>query len=158
MFGLQFAAFVFANILLQTPIGRATDFYGRKLLIVAGLVLLIPTTLAQGLIYDSWLLFGARFAQGAAGAMVFSPAMALAGDLAPDEGSGSTLSIITMSFGFGIAIGPLLSGFLVEFGFVVPFAIGAALSAIGAVLVQSQVHEVTTPEGLTITSVLATDT
>ncbi len=30
MFGLQFAAFVFAHIVLQAPIGRATDFYGRR--------------------------------------------------------------------------------------------------------------------------------
>ena len=145
MFGLQFAAFVLAQILLQAPIGRATDFYGRKRFIVVGMALLVPTTFVQGIVLDSWLMFAARFAQGVAGAMVFAPGLALAGDLATETSSGSTLSVLTMAFGFGVAVGPLFSGFLVEFGFVVPFAFAAALAAIGLVLVQTQVDEVRTP-------------
>lgn len=143
-FGLQFAAFVIAQIALQAPIGRATDFYGRKGFIVLGTALLIPTTLAQGIVTDSLLMFIARFLQGVAGAMVFAPALALAGDIAPEDESGSTLSVLTMSFGFGVAIGPLLSGFLVELGFIVPFAFGAGLAAIGVILVQTQVEETVT--------------
>ena len=142
MFGLQFAAFVLAQILLQAPIGRATDFYGRKRFIVLGTVLLVPTTLAQGIVLDPWLMFGARFFQGVAGAMVFAPGLALAGDIAREGESGATLSVLTMAFGFGVAFGPLASGFLVELGFVVPFAFGAGLAAVGAVLVQTQVDEV----------------
>ncbi|MEF8937904.1 MFS transporter [Halobacteriaceae archaeon SHR40] len=145
MFGLQFAAFVLAQIFLQAPIGRATDFYGRKRFIVLGMALLIPTTLVQGFIFDSWLMFGARFAQGVAGAMVFAPALALAGDIATDTSSGTTLSVLTMAFGFGVAFGPLLSGFLVEIGFAVPFAFAALLAAAGLVLVVTQVEEVRTP-------------
>jgi MFS family permease len=146
LFGLQFAAFVLAQIFLQVPIGRATDFYGRKQFLVVGMVLLVPTTFVQGLIYDPWLMFAARFAQGIAGAMVFAPALTLAGDLAPEGKSGSTLSVLTMAFGFGVAVGPLASGFLVAYGFVVPFAVGAALAAVGAVLVWTQVEETITPE------------
>ncbi len=155
MFGLQFAAFVLAQIFLQAPIGRATDFYGRKAFIVVGTVLLVPTTLVQGFIpditllsgvvSDSWLMFIARFLQGVAGAMVFAPALALAGDLAPENRSGATLSVLTMAFGFGVAFGPLLSGFLVAWGFAVPFAFAAALAMIGVVLVVTQVDEVMTP-------------
>ncbi|PSQ47742.1 MFS transporter [Halobacteriales archaeon SW_7_65_23] len=146
MFGLQFAAFVLAQIFLQAPIGRATDFYGRKVFIVVGTVLLIPTTLAQGFILDPWLMFLARFLQGVAGAMVFAPALALAGDIASEGQSGSTLSVLTMAFGFGVAVGPLLSGFLVAFGFAVPFILGASLAGFGAVLVLTQVNEVATPK------------
>ena len=145
MFGLQFGAFVLAQIFLQAPIGRATDFYGRKRFIVIGMALLVPTTAAQGVVLDSWLMFGARFAQGVAGAMVFAPALALAGDLASETSSGSTLSILTMAFGFGVAAGPLLSGFLVEFGFHVPFTLAAFLAAVGLVMVVTQVEEVRTP-------------
>jgi MFS family permease len=145
LFGLQFAAFVLAQILLQVPVGRATDFYGRKWFIVIGTVLLVPTTFVQGLVYDPWLMFGARFMQGVAGAMVFAPALALAGDIAPEGQSGSTLSVLTMAFGFGVAFGPLVSGFLVSFGFAVPFAFGAALAAVGAILVWTQVEETITP-------------
>ena len=145
MFGLQFAGFVLAQIFLQAPIGRATDFYGRKRFILLGMMLLVPTTAVQGVILDSWLMFGARFAQGIAGAMVFAPALALAGDIATDTSSGTTLSVLTMAFGFGVAAGPLLSGFLVGFGFYVPFTLAAALAAVGAVLVYTQVEEVRTP-------------
>ena len=155
MFGLQFAAFVLAQIFLQAPIGRATDFYGRKAFILAGTILLVPTTLVQGfipdvtllwgIVSDSWLMFLARFLQGVAGAMVFAPALALAGDLAPEDRSGSTLSVLTMAFGFGVAVGPLLSGVLVAWGFAVPFVFAAALAAVGIVLVLTQVDEVITP-------------
>lgn len=155
MFGLQFAAFVLAQILLQAPIGRATDFYGRKSFILVGMILLVPTTAIQGfipeytffwgIVSDPWLLFTARFLQGVAGAMVFAPALALAGDLAPKNRSGSTLSVLTMAFGFGVAVGPLLSGFLVAWGFAFPFIFAAVLAAIGVVLVLTQIDEVTPP-------------
>lgn len=155
MFGLQFAAFVLAQILLQAPIGRATDFYGRKSFILVGMVLLVPTTAIQGfvpaftfglgLISDPWVMFTARFLQGVAGAMVFAPALALAGDLAPENRSGSTLSVLTMAFGFGVAVGPLLSGFLVAWGFSFPFIFAAGLAAVGVLLVLTQINEVRTP-------------
>jgi len=51
---------------------------------------------------------------------VFAPSLALAGDLAREGESGTTLSVLTMGFGFGVAVGPLASGWLVGFGFVVP--------------------------------------
>jgi MFS family permease len=46
-----------------------------------------------------------------------------------------------MAFGLGTALGPLLSGYLVRFGFVVPFAFGDALGLVALVLVYTQVEE-----------------
>jgi hypothetical protein len=46
-----------------------------------------------------------------------------------------------MAFDLGSALGPLSSGFLVRFGLMVPFAFGAVLAAVGAVLVYTQVEE-----------------
>lgn len=140
-FGIQFAAFVIAQIFLQVPIGRASDRWGRRPFILAGLVLLAPSTLLQGIVLDSAVMFLVRFAQGVAGAMVFAPALALAGDLATKGDSGTKLSVLTMAFGLGIAFGPLAAGFLVELSFVVPFAVGAALALAGLVLVYTQVEE-----------------
>ncbi|SEW22390.1 MFS transporter [Natrinema salifodinae] len=140
-FGLQFAAFIISQVALQTPIGRACDRYGRRPFIVAGMVLLIPTTLAQGYLLSSALMFVARLFQGVAAAMVFAPSLALAGDLAGEGESGSKLSILTMAFGYGIALGPLSSGALVGYGFEVPFVFGTGLAVLGAILVYTQVEE-----------------
>ncbi|WP_436343070.1 MFS transporter [Natronorubrum sp. FCH18a] len=140
-FGLQFAAFILAQVLLQTPIGRACDYYGRRPFIVGGMVLLIPTTFVQGFITSSELMFAARLGQGIAGAMVFAPSLALAGDLAGEGESGSKLSILTMAFGFGIAVGPLSSGALIGYGFEAPFVFGTVLATLGAILVYTQVEE-----------------
>lgn len=140
-FGIQFSAFVLAQVLLQAPIGRASDRVGRRPFIVGGLVLLAPATLAQGLVGSSYAMLVARFVQGIAGAMVFAPSLALAGDLAGVGESGSTLSVLTMAFGYGVALGPLAAGFLVGFGFVVPFAFGATVALVGLFLVVTQVEE-----------------
>jgi MFS family permease len=140
-FGVQFAAFIISQVFLQVPIGRASDRWGRKPFILVGLVLLAPSTLAQGIVLDSWLMLVVRLTQGVAGAMVFAPALALAGDLATGGDSGSKLSVLTMAFGLGVALGPLSAGFLVGLGFVVPFAVGATLALVGFGLVYTQVEE-----------------
>jgi MFS family permease len=163
-FGVQFSAVVVANVVLQVPIGRATDRIGRKPFLVWGLVLLAPSVLGQGLILlspatfslgafsPSWAMLVVRLLHGVSVAMVFAPALAAAGDLAQAGHSGTTLSVLTTAFGFGTAIGPLASGVLFGYGVVVPFAVGAALAVVALALVVSQVEETlqdATPSGAT---------
>lgn len=146
LFGIEFAAFTISQAVLQIPIGSASDRYGRKPFIVWGLVLLVPATLAQGLVTTPLGMIIARLVQGIGGAMEFAPALALAGDLAKRGSSGTTLSVITMTFGLGVAIGPIAAGYLINFGYVVPFAFGAALAGLGAIVVYTQVEETLTTE------------
>jgi MFS family permease len=141
LFGVQFGAVVIANVAFQIPVGRASDRYGRRPFLLAGFLLLVPSVLAQGFVTDSLSMVVARFVQGAAVAMVFAPSLALAGDLAGEGESGTTLSVLTMAFGLGVAVGPLVSGVLERFGFAVPFVFGAALAVVAFVVTYSQVDE-----------------
>ena len=141
LFGLEFGAVTLANIAFQIPVGRASDVYGRRPFLLLGFVILTPTTFAQGFVLSPLTMTIARLGQGVAVAMVFAPSLALAGDLARKGASGTTLSVLTMSFGLGVAIGPLTSGFLERFGFAVPFVVGAALSLLALLIVHSQVGE-----------------
>lgn len=141
VFAVQFGAAVLANVLLQLPIGRLSDRYGRRPFLLGGFVLLLPTTLFQGFVTSSLAMIVLRFLQGAAVAAVFAPSLALAGELAGEGQSGSTLSLLTMGFGLGIAVGTLLSGILVGFGFAVPFVVATAGGVVGLALVYTQVHE-----------------
>lgn len=151
LFGVEFAAFVVSQAVLQIPIGSASDRYGRKPFVFWGLVLLVPATLVQGMVVEPWQLILARLVQGIGASMEFAPALALAGDFAKKGHSGTQLSLITMTFGLGVAIGPIAAGYLIRYGFVVPFAFGAALAAAGAILVATQVYdpEITTDESET---------
>jgi MFS family permease len=141
MFGIEFSAFIVAQVFLQTPIGSLSDTYGRKPFIVGGLIILVPATLAQGLVVTPIGMIVTRLIQGIAAATAFAPGFALAGDIADAGNSGTTFSVITMSFTLGTAIGPLVAGYLINFGYVVPFAFGAVLAGLGALIVYSQVEE-----------------
>jgi MFS family permease len=141
LFGLEFGAVTLANILFQIPVGRASDGYGRRPFLILGFIILAPSTLAQGYVLSPALMTLARLTQGVAVAMVFAPSLALAGDLAREGASGTTLSILTMAFGLGVAIGPLSAGFLERFGFHTPFLAGSVLAILALGLVYTQVEE-----------------
>jgi MFS family permease len=155
-FGAQFAAVVVANVVFQVPVGRYSDRIGRRPLILAGFALLVPSVLVQGYVPGLAALVGGDLAgplamlllrglQGVAVALVFAPGLALAGDLAGAGESGSTLSVLTMAFGLGVAAGPLVAGFLIRYGFAAPFTFGAALGLAGLVLTWAEVEETITP-------------
>jgi MFS family permease len=156
LFSVQFAAVVIANVLFQVPIGRASDTYGRRPFLVVGFALLAPSVLLQGYVPEFQALLPAsilgvngpavvmivlRLLQGVSVAMVFAPGLALAGDLASRGQSGTTLSVLTTAFGFGVAVGPLAAGYLVRFGFATPFVFVAVLAALAFFLTYSQVYE-----------------
>ncbi|WP_058366747.1 MFS transporter [Haloparvum sedimenti] len=146
-FGAQFAAVTISNVLLQVPVGRAADRIGRRPFLLAGFALLIPSTLLQGIVLSPAGMMAVRLVQGVAVAFVFAPSLALAGDLAREGESGSTLSILTMGFGFGVALGPLVSGFLVTESFLAPFALGAVLAVVALAAVVTQVEETLDTDG-----------
>ena len=140
LFAVEFVALIAALAAVQPIVGRASDRLGRKPFILIGLLALIPTTLLQGLVQAPWQMIGMRVLQGVAGALVFAPALALAGDHTEEGQSGAQLAVLTVSFGLDISAGQLVAGFFVQFGFVVPFVVGSVCAAAGAVLVLTQVE------------------
>ncbi|MEL6344027.1 MAG: MFS transporter [Myxococcota bacterium] len=141
MFSIQFTTLIAMLTVFQPVVGRLSDTYGRRPFVLWGLIALIPTTIGQGLVETSAQLILARALQGIAGAAVFSPALALAGDLAEEGRSGVTLSVLTMSFGLGIAFGQFLSGFLGSYAFWLPFAVGGGMATVAAALTALFVQE-----------------
>lgn len=130
MFGLQLVAFGVPLVLLGPLFGALSDRYGRRVFLLGGLAVLVPATFAQGVVTTSGGMILARLAAGVAAALAFAPAVALIGDVATTRDAGSKLSMLTMSLGIGSGVSPLVSGFLVGFGYVVPFAFGTVLAAL----------------------------
>jgi len=145
LFSFEFVALIAVLAVCQPFVGRASDDVGRKRFILVGLIGLVPTTLLQGMVVEPWQMIAVRALQGVAGAMVFAPALALAGDYATKGQSGAQLSVLTVAFGLGIAAGQLLAGFAVAYSFLLPFAIGAVLAAGGTVIVATQVEDRVAP-------------
>ncbi|HEX6663459.1 MAG TPA: MFS transporter [Gaiellaceae bacterium] len=128
--------------------GAVGDRYGRKLLLVLGMLLSIPACLLAAYAPTDWVLFGARVLGGLSAGMAFPTTLALITALW--SGPGRTKSIALWSaLGGGIAaLGPLVSGALLEhfwwgsvFLVTLPLVAVALLMAI--VFVPSHVNETT---------------
>ncbi len=140
-FSIAFSALMVSRLLFQVPLGRLSDRIGRKPLIIAGLILMMPSTAALGLAQSTTQLTWMRLFQGLASAGIAAPTFALAADLSRRGGEGRQMSIITMGFGLGIALGPLLAGLLAVVSFEAPFLIGGLASLAGAWVVFRYVPE-----------------
>ncbi len=140
-FGVQFAAVILVNILFQLPFGYACDRLGRRPFLLGGLALLVPATLAHGWVVTPVGMLLARAVQGLAGAAVFAPSIALAGDLTREGESGTNLSVLTLGFGAGLVGGPLFSGFFIRYGYAAPFVAGAILGVAALAIVHREVEE-----------------
>ena len=140
-FSIAFSALMISRLIFQIPLGRLSDYIGRKPLIIGGLILMAPATILLGEVGTTFQLTGVRLFQGLASAGIAAPAFALAADLARGGGEGRQMSIITMGFGLGIALGPLIAGVLAVTSFELPFFIGGLMSLVGAWIVHRYVPE-----------------
>ncbi len=145
LFSVEFSVLVGALVLSQLPLGKLSDHIGRKPLVIAGLLLLAPTTAFQGTVGSYGPLLLLRTLQGFGVAAVSGPGFALVGDLRVPGSEGRQMSIVTMAYGLGIASGPLLSGLLSPVSFALPFYVVAGLAITATALIWWLAVETTGP-------------
>jgi MFS family permease len=140
-FGIAFSSLTISLLIAQVPLGRLSDRIGRKPLVTAGLLVVAPFTALIGFVTTTVQLIIVRVIMGIASAGIAAPGFALAGDIAKKGSEARQLAIVTMGFGLGIAVGPLIAGFLVSTFFALPFIIGGLIALAGAFVVWKFVPE-----------------
>ena len=135
--GLAFGIYALAQAVLQIPFGRASDRFGRKPVIVAGLSLFCAGSVGCGLADTIWELIVARAVQGSGA--VGSVAIATLGDLIRPEVRGQSFAVVGIIIGatfiLATASGPAVAAWLgFETVFYILAALGAAAMATAAVL------------------------
>lgn len=107
MVGLTMAAFFLASLCVQYPAGRLADQYGRRPVLIAGLVLFAVSSALFLLPLNRIGFLILRFIQGAATGASEVAALALVSSAVPDERRGRAMSKIYSAQFTGTSIGPV---------------------------------------------------
>jgi len=128
--GLLWGAQVVVTLISKPVMGRVSDRFGRRPLIVAGLLLCAAPMLVMGHLQSFWPLMLASALFGFGEAFVTSSSAALVADMCQARHYGSAMGVFGTIFDVGHASGPILGGLLVA-----AFGFAPAFSAMGIVLV-----------------------
>jgi len=128
------SAFLIANFIAQYPSGWLSDRWGRKRLMVGGLLVQGLLSAAYLLITDPLIFVILRAAEGLAAAAVLPSARALIADATPPEKRGAAYGLFSAFFNAGFLIGPALGGVLATTAYSNAF-IGAVLCRLVALLI-----------------------
>jgi len=110
--GLALGAYGLTQAILQIPFGIASDRWGRKPLIVIGLVLFAAGSFLAGAAQNILTAIAGRALQGAGA--ISSVVVALAADLTREEHRTKTMAMIGASIGFSFALSLVLAPALYE--------------------------------------------
>ncbi|PZR34973.1 MFS transporter [Caulobacter segnis] len=130
-------AYVLALAAMLLSAGAIGDRVGPRRAFVAGLLLFGLTSAACGFAPDPLALIAARAAQGAAGALLIPPSLALIAHAADGDARRRAAAVgwWTAAGGVSIAAGPVLGGLLVEVvGWRWVFLVNLPICVLGAVL------------------------
>jgi MFS family permease len=126
--GLLWGVQVLTTILSKPMMGRMSDRWGRKSIIVAGMVLCAGSFAAIPLLTSFYLLLGAALVFGLGEAFVTSSSAALVADVCQEKHFGAAMGAFGTIFDIGHASGPILAGLLIaRFDYFTSFAIMGAL-------------------------------
>ncbi len=112
--GSVMSTFFIGSILALIPIGRLSDRWGKRNVIMLGFSLLSLELPIFALIGDPILMMPVSFFMGIAWAMTIPIGIALLGDILPPSGRGKGLSRFQGILWMALATGPLLGGILIE--------------------------------------------
>lgn len=131
--GLMIAIFAAAQFLFSPIAGKWADQYGRRRMIIYGL---IGLTLSMFVFYASdiiWVLYFSRIIGGIGAAMLVPAIFAYIADITTFDQRAKGTSLVSAAMSLGIVVGPGIGGFLADYSIKLPFLVSALVS-LGAVV------------------------
>ena len=132
--GYLTAAFALTQLIFSPFIGKAVDRFGRKIMIVLGLVIFGFSEFLFGYGKSIEVLFASRILGGLSAAFIMPAVTAFIADITTIETRPKALGYMSAAISTGFIIGPGIGGFLAEFGTRVPFYSAAGLGFLAAIL------------------------
>jgi DHA1 family tetracycline resistance protein-like MFS transporter len=144
--GLLFSAYPLCQLVAGPILGRLSDRYGRRPLLIFSQAGTALSFMILGLSRDFWVMLLARMLDGASGGNILV-AQAYVADVTTPEHRARGMGLIGMAFGIGFILGPLLGGLLLalpvdsHWRLRLPFLVAAGFSTVAWVLVLTQLPE-----------------
>lgn len=127
--GILSASYSFFQLIASPILGRLSDRYGRKKILIISQIGSAFGYLLLGLAHSLPLLFVSRIIDGITGGNI-SIAQAYIADVTTKENRAKGMGLIGAAFGLGFIFGPAIGGFLSRFGFVYPAFFACIVSLI----------------------------
>src|SRR5512140_2722964 len=142
--GLLVASYAVAQLIGAPILGRLSDRYGRRPILIASIFGTFLGFLLLGFANALWVLFASRIIDGLTGGNL-SVAQAYISDVTDAQNRAKGLGLIGAAFGLGFIIGPVTGGLLSQFGYNAPAFVAAGLALINFILIYAWL-----PESLTV--------
>ncbi|MGE6377118.1 MFS transporter [Peribacillus muralis] len=126
--GLMIAIFAGAQLIFSPIAGKWTDLYGRRKMIIYGLVGLTLSMFIFYAVNSIWLLYASRIIGGIGAALLIPAIFAYVADITTFDQRAKGNSLVSAAMSLGIVVGPGIGGFLADFGLKFPFLISALVS------------------------------
>jgi len=143
-FGLLMASFSLMQFVFAPVLGRLSDRYGRRPVLLVSLVGSAVGYVLFGFAGSLGMLFASRIVDGISGANI-STAQAVIADITGPEDRAKGMGAIGAAFGLGFILGPAIGGLLVSIAHWLPGVAAAVTSLVAAVLVLTVLPETLDP-------------
>lgn len=129
-------AYLLATTTLVVGAGRLGDLFGRRRVLLAGVLLFTAASLVCSVAPTLELLIAARVAQGAGAAAMMALTMSFVADALPKSRAGAAMGLLGTMSAVGTALGPSLGGAAIAaFGWPAIFAVNVPLGLAAGLLV-----------------------
>lgn len=127
MIGLIGAAYPLGQFLGAPLVGRFSDRFGRKPLLLFSITGTFLSLLMLGFAHSIAIIMISRFLDGLTGGNI-TVAQAYIADVTDEKSRAKGMGMIGAAFGLGFILGPASGGFLSHWGYAVPAFVSAGLS------------------------------
>jgi len=143
--GLLFASYSVMQLIFAPILGRLSDKYGRRPVLLISILGTGVGFLLLGFATTLWMLFAGRVLDGITGGNI-STAQAYIADVTSKEDRAKGMGLIGAAFGLGFVFGPAIGGILSHWGIAVPFFFAAGLCFANAALLYFTLPETVTAD------------